>query len=112
MLIAIVQIPGLQRSEEEATQSARVSAPLYAGMPGLKRKYFLNGEAGGGGIYLWESREKAEAWYNEDWANKIEARFGARPTLTYYENYVVLDNDAGELWVNGIVETLSEPVKG
>lgn len=107
MLIAIVQIPGLQRSEEEATKSARTSAPLYANMPGLKCKYFLNGEAGGGGVYVWESREKADAWYNEEWASNIEARFGARPTLTYYENYVVLDNDAGELRVNGIGEPLS-----
>lgn len=112
MLIAIVQIPALQRSEEEATNSARVSAPLYTGLAGLKRKYFLNGEAGGGGVYLWESREQADAWYNEDWANMIEARFGARPTLTYYENYVVVDNDAGELRVNGVVEPVSEPAKG
>jgi hypothetical protein len=104
MLIAIVQIPGLQRSEEEATKSGRTSAPLYLGLPGLKRKYFLNGEAGGGGGYLWETREQAEAWYDEDWARKIEARFGARPVVTYYENYVVVDNDAGELRVNGVAE--------
>lgn len=106
MLIAIVQIPGLQRSEQEATKSARISTPLYVGLPGLKRKYFLNSEEGGGGVYLWESREKADAWYTEDWARKIEMRFGARPTLTYYENYVVLDNDAGELRVNDIAEPL------
>lgn len=106
MLIAIVQIPGLQRSEQEATTSARASAPLYAGLSGLKRKYFLNGDAGGGGVYVWESREKAEAWYTEEWAKKIEARFGARPMLTYYENFVVVDNDAGELRVNELAEPL------
>ncbi|MCL8385439.1 monooxygenase [Xanthobacter aminoxidans] len=109
MLIAIVQIPGLQRSAEEATASARLSAPLYAGLDGLKRKYFLNGDAGGGGVYLWETREQAEAWYNEDWAKKVEARFGARPTVTYYENYVVVDNEADELRVNGASEPLPEP---
>lgn len=112
MLIAIVQIPGLQRSEDEAIQSARRSAPLYAGMPGLKGKYFLNGAAGGGGVYLWESREAADAWYNAQWADNIEARFGARPTLTYYENYVVVDNDTGELRVHGVAEPLPEPAKG
>lgn len=109
MLIAIVQIPGLQRSADEATASARLSAPLYAGLHGLKRKYFLNGDAGGGGVYLWETREQAEAWYNEDWAKKVEARFGARPTVTYYDNYVVVDNDADELRVNGASEPLPEP---
>ena len=108
MLIAIVQIPGLQRSAEEATKSGRVSAPVYARLPGLKRKYFLNGEAGGGGVYLWETREQAEAWYNEDWAARIAARFGARPVVTYYDNYVVVDNDAGELRVDGVAEPLPE----
>lgn len=107
MLIAIVQIPGVERGKADAVQSARKSAPTYAGMPGLIRKYFLNGENGGGGVYFWESREKADAWYNEDWAKMIEKRFGARPTLTYYENYVVLDNVDNELRVDGIAEVLS-----
>jgi len=109
MLIAIVQIPGLQRTAEEATASARLSAPLYTGLDGLKRKYFLNGNAGGGGVYLWETRAQAEAWYTDDWAQKVEARFGARPTVTYYENYVVVDNDADEVRVNGARESLPEP---
>jgi hypothetical protein len=112
MLIAIVQIPGLHRSEEAATKSARNAAPIYVDKPGLKCKYFLNGAAGGGGVYLWESREAADAWYNEDWAGEIEARFGAKPTLTYYENYVVLDNDAKELRVHGVAEPLPPPLKG
>ena len=106
MLIAIVQIPGLERSEEEAIKSARTSVPTFAGMPGLTRKYFLNGENGGGGVYMWESREQADAWYTAEWADKIEQRFGARPTLTYYDNYVVLDNADNALSVNGVVEPL------
>ncbi|MGR3321007.1 MAG: monooxygenase [Pseudooceanicola sp.] len=105
MLIAIVQIPGLQRSEADAIAAARKSTSTYVDMPGLKRKYYLNGEAGGGGVYLWESREAADAWYDENWADNMEKRFGARPTLTYYENYVVVDNDAGEVRVNGVAET-------
>ncbi|MGV0878911.1 hypothetical protein V6767_17395 [Martelella sp. FLE1502] len=106
MLIAIVQIPGLQRSEEEAVKSAQTSVPIYAGLPGLKCKYFLNGEAGGGGVYLWKSRAAADAWYTDDWARKIEERFGAPPKLTYYENYVVVDNDAGTLSVNDAITPL------
>jgi len=107
MLIAIVQIPGLERSEEDAIRSARISAPTYIGMPGLLCKYFLNSENGGGGVYLWESREQADAWYSGDWADKIEQRFGARPKLTYYDNYVVVDNVSNQLLVNGLVEPSS-----
>ncbi|MDF1855734.1 hypothetical protein [Pseudooceanicola sp.] len=104
MFIAIVQIPGVLRSEEVAIEAARKSVPTYVDMPGLKRKYYLNGEAGGGGVYLWESREAAEAWYDADWATNMEKRFGARPTLTYYDNYVVVDNDADEVRINDVVE--------
>ena len=42
------------------------------------------------------SREAAEAFYNADWFAKAEATFGARPTVTYYETYVTVDNVKGE----------------
>ncbi len=106
MLIAIVQIPGLERSEEEAIATAKTSAPTFSGLPGLTRKYFLNGENGGGGVYIWESREKADAWYTPEWAENIKQRFGKMPILTYYDNYVVLDNVTNELLINSTVEPL------
>ena len=39
----------------------KVSAPTFLGKKGLIRKYYLNGDEGGGGVYLWESKEAAEA---------------------------------------------------
>jgi hypothetical protein len=101
MFIAIVQIPGVERSREEAITAGMNSVGKFAGMDGLNRKYYLNGENGGGGVYIWESREKAEAFYNEDWFPMMEKAFGVRPTLTFYDNYVVVDNLAGEVRVDG-----------
>ncbi len=101
MFIAIVQIPGGKRSKEQAVAAGKASAPMYLGMKGLIRKYYLNGDEGGGGVYLWESREAAEAWYNEDWWPMMEQRFGVRPTLTFYDNYVIVDNPTDELRVDG-----------
>ena len=72
-------------------------------MDGLISKHYLNGQTGGGGIYIWESREKAEAWYNDDWWPWMEKRFGVRPTLIFYDNYVVVDNAAGEVRIDGEV---------
>ena len=60
-----------------------------------------NGEDCGGGVYLWESRAAAEAWFNDEWWGWIEERFGARPTLTYFDHYVTVDNAAGEIRVDG-----------
>ncbi len=109
MLIAIVEIPsGSKRSQEEAIEAGKKSAPMYLGMTGLIRKYYLNGDDGGGGVYLWESREAADAWYNDDWWPMMEKRFGVRPTLTYYDNHVVVDNAAGELRVDGQPVALAE----
>lgn len=104
MFIAIVQIPVGRRSKEEAITSGRASAPTFLGLKGLIRKYYLNGDAGGGGVYLWESKEAAEAWYNADWWRRMEKNFGVRPILTYYDNDVIVDNVAGELRIAGKIE--------
>ena len=107
MFIAIVQIPIEKRSKEDAVKAARASAPTFVEAPGLIRKYYLNGDEGGGGVYLWESRQAAEAWYNDGWWVRAEKTFGVRPKLTYYDNYVVVDNEADEVRVDGEPVTLA-----
>jgi len=101
MFIAIVQIPMAKRPRDAAVEAAAKSAPTDTalGAKGLLKKYYLNGEAGGGGVYLWESEAAARAWYTADWEK--EAAFGARPTVTYYENHVVVDNETGKVHVDG-----------
>jgi len=101
MFIAIVQLPGVARSKEDAIASGLASSPKFSGMDGLNTKYYLNGENGGGGVYVWESREKAEAFYTPQWYPAMEKIFGVRPVVTYYDNYVVVDNEAGEVRVEG-----------
>ena len=51
MFIAIVQIPMAKRPRDAAVEAAAKSAPTYTalGAKGLVKKYYLNGEAGGGG---------------------------------------------------------------
>jgi hypothetical protein len=96
MLIAIVQIPMTgKKTKEQAIEGAKLSAPRYVGMKGLMRKDYLSSDEGGGGVYLWESREAAEAWYNDDWWPMMEERFGVRPTLVMYDHYFSVDNENG-----------------
>ena len=103
MFVAIVQIPVAKRSREAAIDAARKSAPTYTalGAKGLVRKYYINGDAGGGGVYLWESEAVARAWYTPDWEKQMEARFGTKPTVTYYDNHVVVDNEVGKVRIEG-----------
>ena len=97
MVITLVQIPGEKRDVDAAITGGKASTPTYLGLDGLLMKYYLNGDQGGGGVYLWESREKAEAWFNDDWWPMMESRFGVRPTLTYFDSHVIVDNVAGEV---------------
>ena len=62
--IVVVQFDLPQRSEEQAVKGGTSTAPIYRGLArkGLIRKDYLNGENGTGGVYLWDSRESAEAW--------------------------------------------------
>ena len=101
MLVAIVQIPGISRTREEAIASGLASVEKFRSLDGLLSKHYLNGENGGGGVYIFESRAKAEAWFNDDWWPMMEKAFGAKPTLSLYDNYVVVDNVAGEVRVEG-----------
>ena len=97
MVIVIVQIPIAPRARDEAIAQARKSAPTYQalGARGLVRKHYLNGPGGGGGVYLWRTRADAEAWYTPEWRAQMRERFGAEPTLSWYDNLVTVDNLAG-----------------
>jgi hypothetical protein len=101
--IVVVQFDLPKRTEEQAVKGGTSTAPIYRGLAakGLIRKDYLNGDGGTGGVYLWESRASAEAWFTEDRMVELTKRFGIRPRLTWYDTYVTVDNLKGETRVNG-----------
>ena len=101
--IVVVQFDLPKRSEEQAVKGGASTAPIYRGLAGkgLIRKDYLNGDAGTGGVYLWDSRQSAEAWFNEERIAELTRRFGVRPRLTWYDTHVTVDNLKGETRVNG-----------
>jgi hypothetical protein len=96
--IVVVQFDLPKRSEEMAVKGGTSTAPIYRGLAGkgLIRKDYLNGENGTGGVYLWESRQSAEAWFTEARVAELTARFGVRP-----RTHVTVDNLKRETRVNG-----------
>lgn len=109
--IVIVQFDLPKRTEEQAIQGGTTSAPTYRALAtrGLIRKDYLNGDAGTGGVYLWENRAAAEAWFTEAKLAELTERFGARPRLTWYDTHVTVDNVNGETRVNRLsMETAAE----
>lgn len=98
MITALVQFQLPQRiTREKAREIFSSTAPKYREIHGLIRKYYTLSEDGGsaGGVYLWESRAHAERLYTEEWKKFIRDKYGAEPSVTYFESPVVVDNAAG-----------------
>ena len=108
--IVIVQFDLPKRSAEQAINGGTGTAPTYRGLAeaGLISKHYLNGDAGTGGVYLWRDRAAAEQWFTEERLQQLTERFGARPTLTWYDNHVIVDNVAGEVRVDGEAQPVAD----
>jgi hypothetical protein len=83
--LVVVKTPqGVTRAMIE--QGFAKSVPLYEKIPGLIRKYFTVNEIGFGGMYLWQNRASAEAWYSAAWREQCKARYGGECQLTYFDS--------------------------
>jgi hypothetical protein len=89
MIIAIVRF-GLPKpmSFDEAGDSFEKGAPAYQSAPGLLRKHYLLGEHGdvAGGVYFWNSRDDADAFYSPAWSQRLAERFGSPPTVEFFSS--------------------------
>ncbi len=70
------------------------AVPRYQGIPGLHRKYFLGNDTHGGGVYEWVSRERAQAFYDDAWRERLRTVYGATPEVQFFDVHAVVDNDA------------------
>lgn len=112
MIIALVQIPleGPKRDRDAVVAQSVESSKIFHEVDGLLRKYYLNSDAGGGGVYVFDTQEAADAWFNADWSDWMTGRFGVRPTLQFFDSHVMLDNEAGEVRVDG--DVIAPPWEG
>jgi len=94
MIVAVVnfELPA-PLTADEARAMFEASAPSYQTIDGLLRKHYLLAEDGrsAGGVYLWESRAKAEALYDQSWRDRVAARYGSPPTVKYFDSQVTVD---------------------
>ena len=74
----------------------RSIAPGFRDVPGLIRKQFIYAEDGwAGGIYLWQTREDAEAFYSGPWLDGIRDRYGMDPQIRFFQTPCITDNAIG-----------------
>lgn len=86
-------------TQQEAQKIFLSTAPRYQNLPGLLRKYYVLSEDGrtAGGVYLWQSREAAQAQYDSAWCAFVREKYGSEPQLTYLHTPVVVDNLTHEI---------------
>lgn len=104
-MITVVSRFQLRPELDHDTALAEIQETIdwYRGRPGCIRKYVcLNEDQRYGiGVYLWEDRPTAEAFYAAASA-EIERQTGAAPELTYFDTPVVVDNRFGEVFIDGV----------
>jgi heme-degrading monooxygenase HmoA len=97
MIIAVVEFElGKSVTLDEAARMFEGSAPKYRGLPGLLRKHYIRSEDGQtvGGVYIWKSREAADAVYNDEWRSFVTDKYGQAPVVRFFDNPVSVDNTA------------------
>lgn len=100
MITALVQFKLPQPiTRENARAIFSETAPKYTEIQGLIRKYYILSKDGetAGGVYLWNSQEDAERLYTDAWKQFIRDKYGAAPSVIYFDSPVVVDNAAGEI---------------
>ena len=75
MYIAIVRMDTPVFDHDMVVKVSLSSTDKFAAMKdkGLLMKYYLSRESGGsGGVYIWKSKEDADAWYTPEWSARLE----------------------------------------
>ena len=75
-------------------EKMRSTVPKYEGLDGLISKFYLlsgNNERAGG-LYLWESIVKANAWYTPEWYDYMKKAWGGAPTVEYLKAPIIVQN--------------------
>ncbi|MDJ0926584.1 MAG: hypothetical protein QNJ73_02950 [Gammaproteobacteria bacterium] len=91
-VIAVVTFPAPADLDADALRALLEEAgPNYINISGLRRKYFLSGDGVGGGVYEWDNRQSADAFYDDAWYAFAREQFGATPEIVFYEAAAIAD---------------------
>jgi hypothetical protein len=100
MVVAIVTYTFTEPvSLKDVTRAAARGGHKYLNLPGLiKKNYFLSEDGlRAGGIYVWESKARAENFYNAEWRQAVTKQYGVAPEIAYLNSPVMVDNTAGRI---------------
>ena len=81
-------------SKTQLVGTINATAHTYEGIPGLIRKYYGIAPDGASlvGIYLWDSKTAADAFYTPDWVATVTKRWAAPPLRQDWETPMVVES--------------------
>lgn len=91
---------GRNYTREEITEIMQLGAEhMFKGMPHLLSKQFcFNVDTSEGlSVYLWDSREQAEAFFTGDFLESFKQGMGTVPTIEYHQTILTVDNRANDI---------------
>lgn len=102
MIVELVTFPTPQGWDRtRIVEDARQTIPKWSANRDLVRKHFLRGlgetEGTSAGIYIWPTIEAAQAAHDDKWRESVRARAGAYPTIRYFDLFLLIDNEAGDV---------------
>ncbi|MEH6639349.1 MAG: YdhR family protein [Porticoccaceae bacterium] len=104
MIVAHVQFPINTPDQNEFIKKMASTTSKYEGLAGLVRKYYMISENGkrASGLYLWESKQAAEAWYNDDWQKYMLDAWGEPAQIDYFDCPIIVDNEIPKTTVRDV----------
>ncbi len=94
-VVVIVKVPSPWYAPDALIErKMRAALPQYQRIPGLAYKIFSIARSGGefGGIYLWQDRASAEAWFNPAWFRRVKTERGVEADVRMFDAPRVMDN--------------------
>lgn len=78
----------------QAMERFKQASESFKGMDGLNSKQFTFNEEAGTclTVYNWESREKADALFSDDFIPNFEKIVGTKPTFEIFDCLLMVDN--------------------
>jgi hypothetical protein len=102
MIVELVTFPSPEGWERERVlDDAKHTIPKWSANRELKRKHFLLGigeaEGTGAGIYIWPSVDAAKKAHDVQWREGVKKRTGSFPTIRYFDLFLLIDNERGQV---------------
>lgn len=98
MIVELVTFRAPPRADWDGILAdARATISRWRANAQLVRKHYLLSDDGKecAGLYIWPTREAAEAAHDAAWRAAVTQRIGSAPTIRYFDLQMVLDNEAG-----------------